>query len=745
MKKKLSIAFVWHMHQPMYKVSAESDYLMPWVRMHAIKDYLDMLLIMNKYPKLKLNFNLVPLLLSMLKDYQNHDTHDIHSRLTVKDVNELTIQEKEFILNNFFDANYNNMILHHEPYCKLYQKRYLSQNISVDDFSLQEYSDIMMWFNLAWFDPYWKQEYPRLIDFAQKESGYTLEDRIELIGIQREIISRIIPSYKKFQDEGRIEISTSPYFHPILPILLDVNDANNPMNKFPLPKGNFDFEEDAQHQVIEALNMCEELFGKRPDGIWPSEHCISEKTLNMLADCGVKWAISDEGVLSNSLGTEFVRDFKGNLEIPYDLCHTYQFGEKNINVIFRDAVIPNIIGFEYPRHNQEQSANDLYERIKTIQNKLITSPDNNHLLTIAIDGENCWENFAEDGEIFLNALYSLLENDNTLETVTVSEYLDKATVKKELKNVAAGSWINRNFSLWIAEPTKNLAWTYLCEAKEAFNEFSKEFADNPELIQKAQFELYIAESSDWFWWYGEPNDSGQDYIFDYLFRSHLKNIYTTFGKAAPSTLDVPLAAFLGKPSRYPKANISPTIDGMDDDTDNWTNAGCIELPSGPVLSENKFFNKIYFGSDAKNLYFRFDINLVAFQNASAKGRLHNLFIYLKTENSEMNYSHIRTPLYSDIIYPIAKELFDYELCFPFYKEVSMPFLFSKASSDGLWVLKNDATVKAKVKNIIEISIPFDDLGVAYNQKVDFIIINSVQGGMEEFIPQDTLLSIYRTI
>ena len=166
MKKKLSIAFVWHMHQPMYKVSAESDYLMPWVRMHAIKDYLDMLLIMNKYPKLKLNFNLVPLLLSMLKDYQNPDTHDIHSRLTVKDVNELTIQEKEFILNNFFDANYNNMILHHEPYCKLYQKRYLNQNISVDNFSLQEYSDIMMWFNLAWFDPYWKQEYPRLIDFT---------------------------------------------------------------------------------------------------------------------------------------------------------------------------------------------------------------------------------------------------------------------------------------------------------------------------------------------------------------------------------------------------------------------------------------------------------------------------------------------------------------------------------------------------------------------------------------------------
>ena len=413
-QKKLSIAFYWHMHQPDYQLSDKGDFLMPWVRMHAVKDYLDMLLIMNDYPHLKLNFNLVPLLVKSLKKYAEEEVHDFHSRLTVSNVEELSADDKMFILNNFFDANYKSMILHHEGYKNLYTKRF-EQNISdIDAYTNQEYSDIMAWFNLSWFDPVYADMYPELKELANKGYGFTKEDRIKIIEYQREIIKQIIPTYKKFQDEGRIEITTSPYYHPILPILLDIKSAyRNIPNPEVLPS-NLKMAKDAIAQTEMALDTMEEIFGKRPRGIWPPEQCISSKMLDMLSDLGVKWTITDEGILANSINLDFVRDFKGNLSDPYHLLKPYEYKTKNskINVIFRDSLIPNLISYEYPNTEPEKAANDLYDRIKVIQSKIFASPDEEHLLTIALDGENSWENYVDDGSSYDAAYEPSLDADD---------------------------------------------------------------------------------------------------------------------------------------------------------------------------------------------------------------------------------------------------------------------------------------------------------------------------------------------
>jgi len=556
---------------------------MPWVRLHAVKDYLDMLMVLEKFPKLKLNFNLVPLLVDSIQEYAHDEVHDLHSKLTVTPWEKFSDSDKEFILNNFFDANYIHMILPCKRYRELHKKRYNTKNISIDTFSPEDYTDLTVCFNLCWIDPTWREKYDEVKYLLEKERNYSYEDRLLVIDIHRKIMKEIIPAYKKMQEDGRIEISTSPYYHPIMPLLIDINSTKATYQSGSLPDCIASMKDDAAAQTILALDKFENIFGRRPQGIWPPEHSVSQETLNMLVDLGVKWSISDEGLLSGTLKKEFIRDFRGYLEDPYDLCQTYSYkhSDKKINLLFRDSVLPSLLSFEYQNYNPIIAANDFYERIKAVQDKVVASPSPNNLITIAMDGENCWENYTNDGSTFLDAVYKLIEDDESLETVLVSEYIDNLTKQIELKEIASGSWINRNFQLWIGEPTKNLAWEHLNRTRQDLLVWQDEFQDNPELLTssveaanlvphedlplltsdnataaqvrknkfsklvqrslaKAWREIHIAQGSDWYWWYGEPNDSGRDHIFDHLFRSHLKNVYLFLGKEPPECLDVPL-------------------------------------------------------------------------------------------------------------------------------------------------------------------------------------------------------------
>ena len=737
--KKLSIAFYWHMHQPVYQLTPTGDYLMPWVRLHAVKDYLDMVLILEKFPKIKLNFNLVPVLLDSLIDYGENDLHDIHSRLTVTDVEDLTADDKEFIINNFFDANFHSMILPSDEYNRLYQTYQLNPENDINMFSNQEYSDLMALFNLAWFDPIYKNMYPELKKLIKKGKGYTTEDRIKIIDIQRDIIRKIIPTYKKFSDEGKIEITTSPYYHPILPILLDIKGIKK-SSETDLPL-NLKMELDAKMQTEMALDRMEDIFGKRPRGIWPSEHCVNGKELNLFKELGVDWTISDEGILSNSINFEFVRDFRGYLEDPYHLLKSYKYKDDGVNIIFRDSVIPNLIGFEYPNHPAEGAANDLYDRIKVIQSKLLSSPDENHLITIAMDGENCWENYTSDGSTFLSTIYSLIENDPSLETVLISDYLDKDT-QKPLNKISSGSWVNRNFKLWIDEPLKNLAWTYLKQVRDDFSNYVKQNPLNP-TIEAARRELFICEGSDWFWWYGEPNDSGRDNIFDYIFREHLKNIYLFLGLEVPQYLDTPLLSAITKPSRYPKGEFTPVMDGKEKDDENWMNAGCIKIPDGPVLKEDKFYDKICFGYDKDNLYLRFYINEYLKETRLMSKRVNQMYVYMRNQSRKQALSPIRIIQKTESLLPISKEKFHNEMQISIYDgEINLVRLV-KAIPNNLWAITSSKTIKAVYDKVVDISIPFESLGVEHGEVLEFLFVNANYGVKDFYIPNDMLLTIKR--
>lgn len=743
--KKLSIAFYWHMHQPVYQLNAFGDYLMPWVRLHAVKDYLDMLLILNNFKKIKLNFNLVPILLDSFIDYGEKDAHDIHSRLTVTQISELTNDDKEFILNNFFDTNYSSMIFPYENYNELYQKRFATEKADIRAFSDEEYSDIMAWFNLAWIDPSFKDEFPELQNLLEKSKDFTFEDRLEIIELHRKIIRMIIPAYKEFSEKGKIEITTSPFYHPIIPIMLDMKSSQKNLSTVDSTLYSLNLEDDARIQTKSALDRLEEIFGTRPKGIWPSEHCVSPQTLEIFKELGAEWTISDEGILTNSINLEFVRDFKGHPEDPYFLTKSYKYKTKNsdIKVIFRDSVIPKLISFEYANHDPKVAANDLYDRIKVIQNKLQSSPDKHHLLTIAMDGENCWENYVEDGTTFLKTIYSMIEEDSTLETVLISDYIEKEKYHKELKKIHSGSWINKNFQLWVGEPIKNLAWTYLKKVKEDLTEF---IAKNPKHknIELAQRELLIAQGSDWFWWYGEPNDSGQDHIFDYLFREHLKNVYRYLDIKHPAYFDSPMISIFTQTAIQPMNTISPKIDGLEEsDEEDWHGAGCLNLPDGPILQDNKLFERICYGADENNFYLRLYLSKNLQGAYSTNPILHQMYIYMRNADKKQTQSPVRLINKSENVSPIMLEKFHNELRISMMDNKLYPIRLTKAIQHGLWATQDAKELRIAYQKVIDISIPFENLDIACGEKIEFFFANSNFGIKDSFSPQDIMLSVER--
>ena len=573
------------MHQPVYEI--EGTYLMPWARLHAVKDYLDMILVLEKFPKLKLNFDVVPALMDTVVDY-TQGKHDIHSELSVSDVYNMSDEEKAFVLNNFFSSKFETMIYKSENYKNLYQKRFSKDVCNTEEFSPQEISDLMALFNLVWIDSIHYSRYPRLQALWEKQYNYSLEDRIEIINIHRQIMQEIIPTYKKYIHEGRIEMTTSAYYHSILPILIDIKaSTKSTITTEGLPS-SWGLLDDARAQIKKALDRVEEVMGVRPKGFWPPELCLGPKTLNILAKEGIEWTISDEGILSDSINFDFVRDFKGNLNDPYHLLKVYEYATKSspIDIIFRDRSIANLINFEYAGIDSRMAANDLYDKIKVMQTKLLVSPDDTHLLTIALDGENCWENYQNDGNEFLSYIYSMIEKDDTLETVLITDYIREEKNKKALSKIRAGSWIDKTFQYWIGESTKNKAWSYLKETRDAYESFIKEYDEHPNQ-DLAYRELMIAEGSDWFWWYGEPNNSGQDYVFDYMYRERLKNVYMLLGIEYPEYLNESLITKVEMPFKHPTRMISPRMDGLFSSYDDWYHSGNISMLDGPVFRENK--------------------------------------------------------------------------------------------------------------------------------------------------------------
>jgi len=511
----LNLAIIYHMHQPYYKnlLTKESD--LPWVRLHGVKDYLDMVQMLGSFPKMKLTFNVVPSLFEQIEDYTNAGLQDRYLQLSKKSSDKLTKTDKDFILQNFFSINKEKVIAFSPRYYQLYLKKQSGQ-----EFNPADYLDLQVCFNLFWIDPSFRKTIPELKKIVDKERFFTESDKQVVLSQQIEILKGIIPAYKLAQDNQQIEISVTPYYHPILPLLYDTNIAKEANKKTALPKEEFNYPLDAKYQIDSAVSFYKQKFSQAPLGMWPSEEAVSEHILPYIIESGIKWIVTDEAILFKSLKLK-----KRDTKLLYQ-AHLLKRKEGDLNIVFRDRNLSDLIGFSYANMKEADAVNNFMSHLENI-NKAFKNKDT--LVTIAMDGENAWEYFRNDGHDFLNLLYSRISESKFINSTTVSEYLKLSPAKRVIKRLGAGSWIYGEFGKWIGNPHKVKAWEWLAQARQAI----KETKSPSELAWK---QMYILEGSDWFWWAGEDPDGS----FDRLFRIHLTNLYALINKEPPKYLASPL-------------------------------------------------------------------------------------------------------------------------------------------------------------------------------------------------------------
>lgn len=604
----IKLAFIWHHHQPFYKDLLTNKYVLPWVRLHATKDYYDMVAILDEFPKIKLNFNLVPSLLVQLEDYARGQATDQFLELTMKPAKELTEEDRIFILHNFFMANWDNMIKPYPRYRELLEKRgrhtVLKELKRVQIYFREEdYRDLQVWFNLSWMDPYWKKNDPLVKELFTKAKKFTEEEKINLINKQKEICGRILEKYKEVRARGQIEITVSPFYHPILPLLCNQEIAAYSSPGVKLPKKKFHYPEDAHAQISKAVDHYEKIFGIKPPGLWPPEGSVSEDILPILISQGIRWFATDEEILFRSL--------KERPKTRLSLYSAYQIEKdsKYLDIVFRDHILSDLIGFVYHRWDYREAVKDFMRRLGTIDEQTRHLPGD-HLVTVILDGENCWEFYPNDGEQFLYELYGTISKNPQIETVTISDYLQKNTQREKLHHLWPGSWINANFNIWTGHAEDRLAWEYLTQTREALVNFSKE---NPQTDLTLPWELiHIAEGSDWFWWFGDEFVSLQEDLFDQLFRKHLMNIYESIGEKTPDWLHL---AIKGREKRKPLIEpvdlVTPTIDGKVTSYFEWRTAGFYQAghSGGTMHQAESILHSFYYGFDWENFYLRLDTQI----------------------------------------------------------------------------------------------------------------------------------------
>ncbi len=515
----LNLAFIYHMHQPYYKNLLTDQAEVPWVRLHGTKDYLDMVKMLEKFPAIHQTFNLVPGLIEQIEDCINGRVKDKFLEHSSKPAADLTNQEKSFILDSFFLINKDKVIVYHPRYYELYLNKQAQKN-----FTTQDYLDLQVWFNLAWIDPYFRQGMPELRQIVAKARFYSEADKRLVLDKQLEILKDIIPTYRKFMENNQVEVIFSPFYHPILPLLENTRIAKEANPRSTLPLAIFAYPQDARSQIELAIKLYKEKFGAAPQGMWPSEQSVCEHLVPLFIQSGIKWIVTDEGILFKSLKKK-----KRDTRLLYQ-PHVLKREEGSLNIVFRDRNLSDLIGFVYPRWIAKDAVNDF---MRHLENIYLAFREKEILVTIALDGENAWEYFTNDGHDFLELLYARISQAEYIKAVTVNEYLKANPPKKEISRLAAGSWIYGEFSKWINNPYKNQGWDYLAVARRELEDMVEQGKPIPDLAWK---QMYILEGSDWFWWLGEDSPG----YFDRLYRMHLCNFYTMINKEIPEYLKHPI-------------------------------------------------------------------------------------------------------------------------------------------------------------------------------------------------------------
>jgi alpha-amylase/alpha-mannosidase (GH57 family) len=741
MSHPLHIAFIWHQHQPLYKspnsgvsLSTSQNYHLPWVRLHGTKDYLDLILILEKYPKLHQTVNLVPSLILQLEDYIAGTAFDPYLTATLTPDAQITHEQREFIIQHFFDANHHTLIDPHPRYAELYyQRQEKGQDWCLANWQLADYTDLLAWHNLAWIDPlFWDD--PEIAAWLEQGRNFTLSDRQRIYSKQREILSRIIPQHRKMQASGQLEVTTSPYTHPILPLLADTKSGRVAVPEMRLPQRRFNWPHDIKRHLQKAWDLYTDRFGQEPRGLWPSEQSVSPEILPYVIKQGFKWICSDEAVLGWSLKHFFHRDAAGNVQEPELLYRPYRLATPagDVAIVFRDHRLSDLIGFTYSSIPPKQAVADLVGHLQAIAKMQREShSEQPWLVTIALDGENCWEFYPQDGKPFLETLYHTLSNEPHLKLVTVSEFVEQfpATATIPAEQLHSGSWVDGSFTTWIGDPVKNRAWDYLTHARETLAKHPEATEENNPEAWEA---LYAAEGSDWFWWFGEGHSSNQDAMFDQLFREHLLGIYKALNEPAPSYLLKPLEIHAARTDHRPQGFIHPTIDGKGDEQD-WDKAGRIEIGGARgTMHNSSVIQRLWYGVDHLNFYVRVD-----FKNGVIPGRdlpqeLNLLWFY---PERTMHNSPIPIADIPDI--PPLNYLYHHHLEINLLTE---SIQFHEAGEHYQWYPRC-SRAQAAFKNCLEIAVPWADLQISPDYPVRLILLLADEGCFRDYLPENGLIPI----
>jgi alpha-amylase/alpha-mannosidase (GH57 family) len=610
------VALLWHMHQPFYQDLVTGEHVLPWVRLHALKDYWGMVALMREFPSVKATFNLVPSLLVQVEAFARDEARDRHLELGLKAAASLTEDERAFCVENFFHAHRGHMVEPYPRYAELLARRDSEAGLSARGqaarFSADDIRDLQVWHKLVWVDQYYVDSDPRVTALIDKGRGFSEVDKATLRAIELEILAKVIPEYKAAAERGQIEISASPFYHPILPLLCDTDIYLRTHPASRMPREPFRHPGDAAEQLTRAAALHQKLFGRAPSGLWPSEGSVSDAMLPLAANAGFSWMATDEGILGRTLGRGFTRNADGHVEQPELLYRPYRVGPgaSAITCGFRDHTLSDLIGFSYASWSAQGAADDFVSRIVEAGRRYAAKTGGGEATVFVIlDGENAWEGYDNQGRPFLRALYGLLADRSDIRTVTMAEACQGAT--EALPSIFPGSWINSDFYIWIGHEDDHRAWTQLVDARRALANASPSLA--PDALARAREEMLIAEGSDWFWWYGDDHSSEHDLAFDELFRRHVRNVYKALGHQVPEELFVtnittqPTQVELTQPTGF----ITPAIDGEVTSYFEWMGAGSVEVVQAAgamhqVADRTPGISSIEFGFDLEHLYVRVD-------------------------------------------------------------------------------------------------------------------------------------------
>jgi alpha-amylase/alpha-mannosidase (GH57 family) len=605
------------MHQPQYRDPATGQYVLPWTRLHALKDYWGMVRVLGEFPKVHATFNFVPLLAEQIEEYASGQFKEEWFEIAFAPADSLTPEQKRQALERAFQVN-ESLVYRWPRFAELLsQVRSGGAEACAGYFGVRDWRDLQLLSQLAWMDEEYLANDPVVRELSEKGAGFTEEDKGLLLEKQHELLSAVLPEYRMAAARGQIEISTTPYYHPILPLLCDTDIARTSNPHTPLPQPPFRYPEDAREHLARARKFHERVFGKPPVGLWPSEGSVSDQALEIAMELGFKWFATDEGVLGRTQNIGFWRDAGGYPENGSQLYTPWRLnrGAKQMSAFFRDHYLSDLVGFVYSRMGADAAAEDLHRRIRAIGER--EPAGRTATVSVILDGENAWEYYAGNGRDFLRNFYQRITQDPDICALTASEAMESAIDQPKIEGIFPASWINANFDVWIGDAEDVRSWDLLRDARDAYERAVERHkaagtSTSPEWIaqrRRAYESVLAAEGSDWNWWYGPEHASANDAEFDALYRKHLTEIYRALGEHAPDVLARPIKRAPDRARREaPMSYLTVKVDGRESSYFEWLGAGLYATDRRQSAMHGRAYalGDLYYGFGSSHFYLRVD-------------------------------------------------------------------------------------------------------------------------------------------